>query len=254
LVHAGTREVFDNCLSFGVAPGFTRGARALYREFMPLIVSLLEAGWQPVPQARYSVEDAVVERFGSFEADTLTFTVRQTSHESADGTLTVLAREAGIPDRQIVVMDMRLNRPIECKWDGSRLIVPLPTQAGRTEVVRVSTQEGWERECMSQLAKALDRAGREWAWVKAQHDNTLTGTLQFEDDAGRWFRYGFEGAKVGLSDEAHSGAHALNINARKPIDGRIRTDPFVVRKDTVDRLAFEYRAEGTGEVKATAVF
>jgi len=248
-----TRDMFENCLSYGVGPGFRMSARALYREFMPLIVPLSQAGWQPVPHARYSVEGAMVERFGSFGAGDLSFTVRHLTQGAEHGVLRVDAQEAGIPDRDLIVVDVRRNETVEHRWEGDRLIIPLPTRPGRTEVVRVCRAPAWTRERTRRLADALERAGREWAWVKAQHDDSLAMRLGFEDDNGRWLRNGFEGAKVGLSTDAHSGRSALMIEARSAVKGRIRTAPFVIRRDTGYLVTFHYRAEGKGQAKAKAV-
>ena len=250
-----TRAMFENCLSWAVAPGFGKSSdRPLHREFMPLIVSLSEAGWQPVPQARYSVAGAVVERFGAFDSGDLSFTVRHLSHDGPNGLLRVSTQGAGIPDRKVIVVDMRREHAIEPRWDAEWLVIPMPTQAGRTEVVRVCRPAAWRRERVVRLAKALERACREWAWVKAQHDDTLTARLGFEEDDGRWFRSGFEGAKVALSPAAHAGKCALLIEARTAANGSIKTEPFSTRPELRHRLTFHYRAEGTGDVTAKAVF
>ena len=250
-----TRQMFENCLSYGVAPGFGRASdRPLHREFMPLIVSLSEAGWQPVPGARYSIEGAVVERFGRFDSGNLSFTVRHPSQDGPDGVLRVDSEGAGIPDRDVIVMDMRREQRIEPRWEQGWLTIPLAVRAGRTEVVRVCRLGTWRRERMMRLASTLERAGREWNWVKAQHDDTLTARLGFEEDAGRWFRSGFGKAKVALSRHAHSGKSALLIESRQPANGALKTEPFSVRPELRHRLTFQYRSEGTGEVSAKAVF
>jgi hypothetical protein len=260
LVHPGPREVYDNCLSYAVAPGFIRASeRELCREFMPLIVSLAEAGWQPVPQADYTRRsgfqpDTVVERFGSFGSGDLSFTVRVLEQDAPDGVLSVYTRGADIPDQDVIVVDMRRNETIEPRWQEERLIIPLATEAGRTEVVRVCRRADWARHLTEGVADALERAGREWAWVKAQHDDSLTARLGFDEDEGRWFRYGFEGAEVGLSEEAHSGKSALLIEARAATDGTIKTEPFSTKWELTHRVAFHYRAQGTGVATAKVVF
>ena len=250
-----TRDMFENCLSYGVAPGFHRASdRALYQEFMPLIVSLSESVWRAVPEARYSVEGAVVERFGAFGSGDLSFTVRHFSQDGPDGVLRVRTRGASIPDHDVLVVDMRRGRMIKPRWEPEWLVIPLPTQAGRTEVVRVCRPAAWWSARVARLAKALERAGREWNWVKAQRDDTLTARLGFDEDEGRWFRSGFAGAKVGLSPNAHSSESALLIESHTATDGIIKTEPFAIRQELPHRLAFHYRAEGTGEVKAKVVF
>ncbi len=255
LVHPGTREVYDNCLSYAVAPGFgSASERDLCREFMPLIVALSEAGWQPVPGAVYSPEGAIVERFGRLDAGNLSFTVRLLEQDAPGGVLRVHAREAGISDQDVIVVDMRRDETIEARWEDGRLIVPLPTEAGRTEVVRVCRREAWQRHLMEGVADALERAGREWDWVKAQHDDSLTARLGFEEDQGRWFREGFEAADVGLSPDAQSGESALLIEAGAASDGTIKTEPFSTKWELRHRIAFYYRAQGTGQVKAKMVY
>jgi len=268
LVNPGTDELYERCLAWGVSPGVTneniwadrplrsvQSLREMYRQVMPLIVDLSEAGWRPVPWADYTVDDATIERFGSLDSGTLSFTVRQLSREAEDGELTIIAPRAGIGIRDgLVVMNLRRMERLPYRWERDRLVVPLATQQGVTEVVRVCTAEQWRGYCASRVAAALDRAGREWRWILAQHDESLTETLDFEEDAGRWFRYGFEGGEVGLTDDAHGGAHALRVQAPRPMDGRIRTDPFVIRPGVPHRLSFKFQAAGAGRIAAKAVF
>jgi len=151
-------------------------------------------------------------------------------------------------------VDMRRNESIQPRREGDRLFIPLPTEASRTEVVRICRPAAWERERRLRLASALERAGREWAWVKAQHDDSLTVRLGFEENKGRWFRYDFDGAEVGLCDEAHSGRSSLLVEAPTAVDGTIRSEPFATKWELAHRARFYYRVEGAGTVRAKLAF
>jgi hypothetical protein len=251
LVHNGSRDVFDNCLSYGVAPGFLGGnikRRELYREFMPLIIEVAEAGWQPVPHARHSSEVAVVERFGDFGSGTLSFTVRDVTADSADGRLVINAGALGVPDAGVRVMDLRTGEAPSCERRGDELLVDLPLTAGRTEVVRICAAEDWRRRSLARVAGALDRATREWAWLQAKCDGSLRGTNGFEDNQGRWTYDGLEGADVGIVEDAHGGEGSLGVTAEQPVSGRLRADAFVLWRDEPHHVSLFHRSEGTGRI------
>ncbi len=250
-------EEFEMCLCWGIPPGFGNpDQRPLYREYMPMLVELSEAGWEAVTCAGYSGEQVRVERFGSFDAGTLSFTVYDRLRPHPDGVLTVDAEELGI-DGDIVVLNRRTEQPIDAMREGTKLIVAVPCEAGRTEVVRICRPEDWRRKRLTDVADALDRARREWEWVQAQHDETLIAYLEFEDGLHRWFREGFlepNPAEVGPVPDAHAGDAALHVSAEAPSDGVLKTEPFTVRQDVPVRIAFWCRAEGRGPITATAVF
>lgn len=73
-VPAETREVWmRQAMSYGIFPNIVGGTqdtslyerfRPLYRTYMPVILAMAEAGWEPIPEARSSVPAVCVERFG----------------------------------------------------------------------------------------------------------------------------------------------------------------------------------------------
>jgi len=253
-IHAEvTREMFENCLCYGVWPGVREVAqRELYAEFAPLIRELSVAGWRPVPHARCDLPNCRLEHFGDFRSGSLTFTVLTQDQQSRRAAVTVSVEDLGIDAGAATAIDMRRDRVIDVDANGDHLNIPLTLEPGRTEVVRICRPEEWERTCLRDILRAVERAGREWAWIRAQHEGELTAHLDFEADDGRWFRFGFDGGQVGLTDEGHTGAAALLIEAESAEDGTIKTEPFVIR-DVPQRVSLFYRAGGLGRVTAKIV-
>ncbi len=254
--HEFVRKDFDDCLAFAVGPGLCGNSmkhRDLHQEYMPLIVELSKAGWRPVPYARYSADGAIVERYGSFDAGTLSYAVQHRTGDCPEGELRVDARGSGIDGEDVVVMNMRTNEQIAFEREGDRLLIPLPCQAPRTEVVRIATGDHWRREMLMRVSEALGRAHGEWAWLEAEHNGGLTSYEEFDQDVGRWTRSGFEGGDVRLTDDAYSGPSALLAEADAPCDGTIKTEAVVIRVGMAHRVGFHYRAEGTGEIAASEV-
>lgn len=105
LSSADLEKYFRDCLALGLLPSFFShdGAndpywvdrslyerdRALFRRYLPLTVRLSEAGWRPVPAARFSAAGVEVEQFGASLSNVVWFTVRNTGDQLVSGSLRV---------------------------------------------------------------------------------------------------------------------------------------------------------------------
>jgi len=113
---ASVRRHFARGLAYAVYPcvgplqstgGGLEKYRDLYRQYVPAIEELSIAGWEPVPYAR-ATEGVIVERYGSYEAGELHFTLRNYDDEAAKVTEFSLDRQAlGIPEyAHLVAVDI----------------------------------------------------------------------------------------------------------------------------------------------------
>jgi hypothetical protein len=116
---------------YGIAPNIVGGSgdaaryerwRPLYREYMPIIIALCEAGWEPVTHASAEPGPILLERFGPREGR-LYFTARNPGDEPVETTITVDTDALGVgppkavtrlPDgRSIPVAERRFKDRLE---------------------------------------------------------------------------------------------------------------------------------------------
>ncbi|MCO5045901.1 MAG: hypothetical protein M9935_11625 [Kiritimatiellae bacterium] len=160
---ADMEKYFRDCLAQGFLPSFFShdGAndpywvdaklyerdRPLFRHYMPLIIRLSAAGWQPVPGAVASDERILVEQFGVATNDAIWLTLRNTSGASAVNTVTLREELKGR-----VLYDIQTGRVLS---PGE----PLPPVELASSEVRV-----W-------LALAPEAVGREATWFRSAADH-----------------------------------------------------------------------------------
>ena len=89
---------------YGIGPNIVGGSRdparydrwrPLYKKYMPIIIALCEAGWEPVTYATVEPAEVIVERFGPSEGR-LYLTARNPGEEPITATFTVDAAALGI--------------------------------------------------------------------------------------------------------------------------------------------------------------
>jgi hypothetical protein len=88
--------------------------RPIFKKWMPIIRQINRAGWEPVTHATTSDPKSLVERFGSWKANNLCFTVRNQSPEKREVTLRVAldALGAAEPDwRRMAVTELVSETP-----------------------------------------------------------------------------------------------------------------------------------------------
>jgi hypothetical protein len=107
-------------------PAWYERDRALFKKYIPLIRKLDEAGWEPVPFASVNPPTARIERYGSFEAGTLAFSVHNTSATDAEVTLTISRKELKLADDAAAKtwLSLRTIAPL-VEGDAMRLTVHL---------------------------------------------------------------------------------------------------------------------------------
>ena len=82
-------------------PEFHNRDRHLFRRYVPLIVRLCEAGWEPVTHAWSDNGRVLVERFGRWSEGNLHFTVYNATDELQNATIAIDAVKLGLRERDI---------------------------------------------------------------------------------------------------------------------------------------------------------
>ncbi len=82
-------------------PEFHNRDRHLFRRYIPLIVRLCEAGWEPITHALSDNEKVLVERFGRWSEGNLHFTVYNASDQFQNATIAIDAAKLGLRERDL---------------------------------------------------------------------------------------------------------------------------------------------------------
>jgi len=82
-------------------PEFHNRDRHLFRRYVPLIIRLCEAGWEPITHALSDNEKVLVERFGRWSEGNLHFTVYNASDQFQNATIAIDAAKLGLRERDI---------------------------------------------------------------------------------------------------------------------------------------------------------
>jgi hypothetical protein len=80
-------------------PEFHNRDRHLFRRYVPLIVRLCEAGWEPVTHAWSDNERVLVERFGRWSDGNLHFTIHNASDQLQNAIIAIDAAKLGLKER-----------------------------------------------------------------------------------------------------------------------------------------------------------
>ncbi len=82
-------------------PEFHNRDRHLFRRYVPLIVRLCEAGWEPITHALSDNEKVLVERFGRWSDDNLHFTLYNASDQMQNVVIAIDAAKLGLRERDV---------------------------------------------------------------------------------------------------------------------------------------------------------
>lgn len=82
-------------------PEFHNRDRHLFRRYVPLIVRLSEAGWEPITHALSDNEKVLIERFGRWDDGNLHFTVYNASDQMQNTVIAIDAAKLGLSERDV---------------------------------------------------------------------------------------------------------------------------------------------------------
>ncbi|MEW6360332.1 MAG: NEW3 domain-containing protein [Planctomycetota bacterium] len=135
------REVekyFTKCLYYGFLPSmFSPGAsshdnfwntaefhnreRHLFKKYIPTIIKLAEAGWEPIPHAWSEDPKIRLDRFGTGVARTVHITVYNDTNYDREYDIKIDAKALGISPQDNIIYDLVSRREIEGKDDWGKL-------------------------------------------------------------------------------------------------------------------------------------
>ncbi len=140
-----TRRYMLRCAAYGILPGFfSRDAatrqyfetpalynrdRPLFRQIVPLIREIAEAGWQPLPRGRAALETVRLERFGDDGPGPMFWTIHNSSDGPVRSEIEIELPAASLPPAGAVQL-------IEL-GSGRRVRIPLPPASRRGAPLRL---------------------------------------------------------------------------------------------------------------------
>ncbi len=156
--HAMVESYFAYCAFYGIYPSFFthdggvsnywstpswyERDRDLFAKYLPMIIGLNEAGWEPVTYASTSQPALVyIERYGSGE--TFYLTLRNATDVSQDIRVTVDLPSLGLPATDAyLVEELLTGATLSPTWATEELRVPLTVPAKSTRILRVALLPG----------------------------------------------------------------------------------------------------------------
>jgi len=134
----GTEPGYANMQRYFRTPELMERDRALFRRYLPIFDALNAAGWEPVPYTRAEPAPIRLERYGGPVGEAF-LAVRNPSDEAVSVTLRLdgewwgMAGDGGLEFERLVEGGGLHGQP-----EGRDLVVRLPLQPRRTEVLRVA--------------------------------------------------------------------------------------------------------------------
>jgi len=150
--HQMVERYFAISLFYGVYPGmFSHNAaedrywddpalverdRDLFKFYIPLIITLNEAGWEPVTYATASDPAIYVERYGN--SGSLYFTVRNTSDSPVTYRLEIEAEELGLPSSgDVSAIDLLSSTSFPTTNNGTILTIEDTINGGQIRMIQI---------------------------------------------------------------------------------------------------------------------
>lgn len=131
-------RVWNSCLYLGILIGArsTEGQK-IEREFLPTIIKINEAGWQPVTYAHADNSHIGIERWGTGGTASTYFTLMNRSKIPVQATVRIEADKLKLPV-EVRLTEMLSQKPITAKREGNQLIVHLGFFAEQTIAVAIT--------------------------------------------------------------------------------------------------------------------
>lgn len=149
-------DYFHRCAVWGIFPSFFNGdtfedgqwkiarffdipalcerVRPLYKQFIPILRRMHDAGWQPITYARTAAAGVQIERYGAGPGGELLLAVFNGGQAAVVAKVTVDAQALGLAGTARAA-SLAIPRDLVVASAGTSLIVDVPVEAGRCEVV-----------------------------------------------------------------------------------------------------------------------
>jgi len=131
---------FKRCLFYAIFPGFFdeeaaskdpywtsprkwyERDRQLFKQYLPLIISIAQAGWEPITHALSDKETIYVERYGRVEEENLHFTIFNNGKEKENFHLTLDLAALGVKGR-VKVKELLGGKQIPLVYEGDTAVL-----------------------------------------------------------------------------------------------------------------------------------
>jgi hypothetical protein len=134
-------KLWASCLYMGYLLNCNTEAGApLMRKYLPTIIRMSEAGWQPVTHARWRDENIGIERWGGGSEKPLYFSLMNLADRSTTAEISIDTKALCLP-RAAKVTDDVSGESITAPMDDGMLKLSLRVEAESSRVLRVATGE-----------------------------------------------------------------------------------------------------------------
>jgi hypothetical protein len=139
-------------LALGYYPGFN-GAywssptsynrdRALFKQYVPLLKTIISAGWKPIPYATPSDPAIRVERFDDQAGDTFYLTAQNSGTATVNYTMTIDGASLGLGSGAVTLTELVGNTTISAARSGNNILFSDSLAAGETALYRTTIASG----------------------------------------------------------------------------------------------------------------
>ncbi|NIM51495.1 MAG: hypothetical protein GTO22_19985, partial [Gemmatimonadales bacterium] len=131
-----TEAAIKECMLMGIYPGFGDGSnyesyRSLYQQYMPILDTLDDAGWEPITAAKSSNTNVCVERHGPDDNGVIYLVARAPSRRSS-ADITVYSDDLGWPAHpDVTVTELLYGGAVSTSYDGDGNLVISTGTIGR---------------------------------------------------------------------------------------------------------------------------
>ncbi len=174
-------RAMNNCLAWGMYPGTAdfiynnaaniEEARPVYKEWMPRILEVGSAGWQPITLAQSPTANVWVERFGDFATNGVVyFTVYSNwDFTGSQGEISIDRQGLGIPAGATLITE-ELTTGDTVNWtqeDGGARMKTQVSLPGimRTRAIRIATPQGLSGVWAARGGEFLRRVHSQMKWL-----------------------------------------------------------------------------------------
>lgn len=208
----------------------------LYRRFMPSLMRISAAGWEPVTHTRTAPATIRTERFGQSASDGLFITALNESPEAYAGELVLDAQALGITAGMIAA-DTTTGRIVEMTVADGAARMPMPIAPHDVAVWQIGAPEAiaaTAREEMAQITVDLRRAEAEMPDETAARVRDLRGRIiGMSDDAPAPLQRATVDELVALHNDAT--IEATTWTGETPGQALLRAMMLRSRAEAVDR-------------------
>jgi hypothetical protein len=118
-------------------PELCERVRPLYKQFIPILRRMHNAGWEPVTLARTQTPDMQIERYGPGQGQETLLAVFNAGKTAVEAKLSIDATALKLPATATAALLVN-PQALTVTADGNNLVVTVPVEAGRCEVVSLT--------------------------------------------------------------------------------------------------------------------